>query len=176
DRVYLGPKVAGRYTLAPVTNPSDTVLFLSTGTGEAPHNAMAIDLLRKGHHGPIVSAVSVRKWADLAYIDQHRELERRYPNYHYLPQPTRESDVPKRYIQDLLRDGVFEESFGVTLEPDDTHVFLCGNPSMIGLPENGEGEEMEFPETVGVAQILTERGFTLDRRTKRGNIHYEEYW
>lgn len=176
DRVYLGPKVAGRYTLAPVTDPADTVLFLSTGTGEAPHNAMAIDLLRKGHHGPIVAAVSVRKWADLGYVDQHRELERRYPNYHYFPQPTRESDIPKRYIQDLLRDDVLESEFGVPVDAANTHVFLCGNPSMIGLPEDGENGEETFPETVGVVQILTERGFTLDRRKQRGNIHYEEYW
>ena len=65
DRIYLGPKVAGRYTLAPVTDPSNTVVLLSTGTGEAPQNAMVTELLRKGHHGPIVSAVSVRQWADL---------------------------------------------------------------------------------------------------------------
>ena len=56
DRIYLGPKVAGRYTLDAVTNPAGTVMFFSTGTGEAPHNAMVTELLRKGHHGPIVSA------------------------------------------------------------------------------------------------------------------------
>ena len=91
DRIYLGPKVAGRYTLAPVTDPKGTVLFFSTGTGEAPHNAMAVELLRKGHRGPIVSGVSVRKWADLGYIEQHRRLEAHYPNYRYLPMPTREA-------------------------------------------------------------------------------------
>lgn len=174
DRIYLGPKVAGRYTLAPVTDPAATVLFLSTGTGEAPHNAMVTQLLRKGHHGPIVSAVSVRQWADLGYRDQHDELVRRYPNYHYVPLPTREADVPKRYIQDLLRDGTFDE-MGITLDADSTHVFLCGNPAMIGLPEEVDGEE-RFPEVTGVVELLTERGFTLDRRTQRGNVHYEEYW
>ncbi|MCC6225035.1 MAG: ferredoxin--NADP reductase [Microthrixaceae bacterium] len=176
DRIYLGPKVAGRYTLAPVTDPADTVIFLSTGTGEAPQNAMVTELLRKGHHGPIVSAVSVRQWVDLGYLDKHRRLEQRYSNYHYFPQPTREPDIPKRYIQDLIRDDVFAAEFGVKLDPSDTHVFLCGNPSMIGLPEEGEGDEPVYPETVGVVQILAERGFTLDQRGRRGNIHYEEYW
>jgi len=176
DRIYLGPKVAGRYTLAPVTDPSNTVVLLSTGTGEAPQNAMVTELLRKGHHGPIVSAVSVRQWADLGYLDKHRELEKRYANYHYFPQPTREADIPKRYIQDLIRDDVFEQEFGVTLDPATTHVFLCGNPSMIGLPEDDESGKPVFPETVGVVQLLTERGFTLDHRKQRGNVHYEEYW
>ena len=175
DRIYLGPKVAGRYTLASVVNPSDTIVFLSTGTGEAPHNGMVVDLLRKGHHGPIASAVSVRQWADLGYMDQHRELEKRYPNYKYFPSPTRESDIKKRYMQDFITEGVFETELGLDLNPDTTHVFLCGNPSMIGLPEEGENGP-EFPETVGVVQLLTERGFTLDKRKSPGNIHYEEYW
>lgn len=176
DRIYLGPKVAGRYTLAPVTDPADTVIFLSTGTGEAPQNAMVTELLRKGHHGPIVSAVSVRQWADLGYLDKHRQLEQRYANYHYFPQPTREADIPKRYLQDLIRDDVFAAEYGVELDPSRTHVFLCGNPSMIGLPEDGEHGEPIYPETVGVVQLLAERGFTLDHRKERGNVHYEEYW
>lgn len=176
DRIYLGPKVAGRYTLAPVIDPADTVIFLSTGTGEAPQNAMVTELLRKGHHGPIVSAVSVREWADLGYLDKHRQLEKRYGNYHYFPQPTREADIPKRYLQDLIRDDVFGAEYGVELDPSNTHVFLCGNPSMIGLPEEGDGGEVIYPETVGVVQLLAERGFTLDHRKERGNVHYEEYW
>ncbi len=176
DRIYLGPKVAGRYTLDAVTDPYATVILLSTGTGEAPHNAMAVELLRKGHVGPIVSAVTVRQSRDLGYLDQQRQLESRYPNYHYLPLPTREPDVEKRYIQDVIRDDAFATEFGVSLSPDNTHVFLCGNPAMIGLPEAGEDGEEHFPETVGVVQLLTERGFTLDRRRSPGNIHYEEYW
>jgi len=175
DRIYLGPKVAGRYTLDAVTNPLDTLLVFSTGTGEAPHNAMVTELLRKGHQGPIVSAVSVRKWADLGYINQHRLLESRYPNYHYLPMPTREADTPKRYIQDLISTGALETEHGITLDPAGTHVFLCGNPAMIGLPEEADGES-RYPDVVGVVQLLAERGFTLDHRKSRGNIHFEEYW
>ncbi len=175
DRIYLGPKVAGRYTLAPVTDPESTALFLSTGTGEAPHNAMVVELLRKGHRGPLVSAVSVRQWIDLGYLDKHRTLERHFANYHYLPMPTREADVPKRYIQDLIRNDVFTAEFGVTLDPERTNVFLCGNPAMIGLPEEVDGAT-RYPEVTGVVELLAERGFTIDHRNQRGNIHFEEYW
>ncbi|MDH3294026.1 MAG: hypothetical protein OER95_06865 [Acidimicrobiia bacterium] len=176
DRIYLGPKVTGRYTLAPVPDPSSTVLLLSTGTGEAPHNAMAVELLAKGHHGPIVAAVSVRYWADLGYKAKHEALQERYPNYHYLPMPTREPDVPKRYIQNLIRDDVLTAEFGIDLDPASTHVFLCGNPAMIGLPEPGPDGEDVFPEPEGVVELLTRRGFVLNRRDQPGNIHYEEYW
>ncbi len=175
DRIYLGPKVAGRYTLNPVVDPTSAVVFFATGTGEAPHNSMAVELLRKGHTGPIVSTVTVRNWKDLGYIEAHRALEARYPNYHYLPMPTREADVPKRYLQDLIRDGDIEMALGGPLDPQSTHAFLCGNPAMIGLPEDEDGVAV-FPETTGVIELLVERGFTINRRNEPGNIHFEEYW
>ena len=173
DRIFLGSKVAGRYTLAPVVDPARTCIFLATGTGEAPHNAMVTQLLRKGHRGPIVSAVTVRQWADLGYRAEHEDLEARYPNYHYMPLPTREADFPKTYLQDVIRDDGFAAKFGVALDPDNTDVFLCGNPAMIGLPE---GDPPEWPEVTGVVELLTERGFKLDRRNDPGNVHFEEYW
>ena len=175
DRIYLGPKVAGRYTLTPVIDPKAEIVFFSTGTGEAPHNGMVVELLRKGHTGPIVSAVTVREAKDLGYEEQHRELVSRYPNYHYIPMPTREPGVPKRYLQDLIRDDDFGQQLGVSLSPDTTHVFLCGNPAMIGIPEEEDGA-LKFPETVGVVQLLSEQGFSVDRRNAPGNIHFEEYW
>ena len=175
DRIYLGPKVAGRYTLEPVIDPKAEIVFFSTGTGEAPHNGMVVELLRKGHTGPIISAVTVRESKDLGYQHKHRELESRYANYHYLPMPTREPGVPKRYLQDLIRDDDFGRKLGVTLSPETSHVFLCGNPAMIGIPEEEDGE-LQFPETVGVVELLSEQGFIVDRRNAPGNIHFEEYW
>lgn len=175
DRIYVGPRIVGRYTLAPVRDPESTVVFLATGTGEAPHNAMVTELLRKGHHGPIVSVVCVRYRADLAYLDTHRRLEERFPNYHYLPLVTREPDTEKLYIQDVIKRDLLAENFGVALDPARTHVYLCGNPAMIGLPR-WEGDTPIFPETEGVCQLLTERGFQLDRQDFVGNIHTEKYW
>src|SRR5262245_370710 len=55
DRIQIGEKMAGHYTLEPV-RPGDTVVFLSTGTGEAPHNYMLWELLRRGHTGKILAA------------------------------------------------------------------------------------------------------------------------
>jgi ferredoxin--NADP+ reductase len=151
------------------------VVFFATGTGEAPHNAMIVELLRKGHQGPIVSAVTVRQMADLGYLEKNRELEARYANFHYLPLPTREPGVPKRYIQDLIVEDVFAKEYGVKLDPESTHVYMCGNPAMIGLPTEEDGQ-VTYPKPTGVVEILTERGFTLDHRKQRGNLHYEEYW
>ncbi|MDH4115915.1 MAG: hypothetical protein OEX04_10640 [Acidimicrobiia bacterium] len=175
DRIYLGPKIAGRYTLDPLTDPEADVVFLATGTGEAPHNAMITELFRKGHRGRIVSAVTVRRLMDLGYLEQHRALERHHANYAYITLPTREPGVPKRYIQDLLRDGEMEGLLQHGLDPRRTHVFLCGNPAMIGLPE-WDGGTPHFPDDEGVVGILHERGFQIDRRGHIGTVHYEEYW
>jgi len=175
DRVFLGPKVAGRYNLRHVTDAETTVVFLSTGTGEAPHNAMVVELLQRGHRGPIVSAVTVRKSADLAYHDKHQTLAKVHSNYHYLPLPTREPSIPKRYIQDLITSGDLEEEFRIELDPKTTEVFLCGNPRMIGLPEIANGT-VQYPTPPGVVELLVQRGFALDTADGPGNIHFEEYW
>lgn len=172
DRMYLGPKVAGRYTLARVVDPDRRLVFLATGTGEAPHNSMIAELLRKGHRGPILSAVSVRYQDDLGYREQHRQLENRYQQYHYLPLVTRDPGLPKLYIQDAINNGGLEELLGAALDPTTTDVYLCGNPLMIGLAD----EEGRFPSPTGVCELLTNRGFTVDRRGVVGNVHYEEYW
>ena len=74
-----------------------------------------------------------------------------------------------------FREVTTAQELQASLDPEKTHVFLCGNPSMIGLP-TWTDEGLEFPETLGVCQQLHERGFVIDHRKERGNVHYEEYW
>lgn len=177
DRIFMGRKFTGHYTLEGV-QPTDSVVFLSTGTGEAPQNAMSAELFRRDHRGRILSVVCVRYNDDLAYTREQAIAEERYPNYKYLTLTTREPETidNKVYIQDLILSGRLEEELGAPLDPSSTHVFLCGNPAMIGLPKWGDDDEPQFPEVLGVCQILHERGFVIDHRRVRGNVHYEEYW
>jgi ferredoxin--NADP+ reductase len=180
ERLYLGEKITGHFTLEGV-KPTDTVVFLSTGTGEAPHNYMLWELLHTRHPGRILSACCVRYRRDLGYLGIHETLMRRHANYTYLPMTTREAlgQGGKVYIQDLISSGELEKVLGRPLDPAATHVYLCGNPKMIGLPEkNRETGEVSFPRPPGVVELLTRRGFTLDQPAQklRGNIHYEEYW
>jgi len=180
DRLLLGEKIAGHYTLDPV-KPGDTVLFLATGTGEAPHNYMLWQLLQRGHAGRILSACCVRYRRDLGYLAIHEELMRRYPHYTYLSLTTREADTVshKVYIQDLITSGQLEERLGQQLDPARTHVFLCGNPKMIGVPvKDRETSQRVYPQPLGVVEILEKRGFQADQPNIKfkGNIHFEEYW
>ena len=106
---------------------------------------------------------------------------RRYPNYTYLSLTTREA-LPtgqKVYIQDLITSGQMEEKLGAPLNSDATHVFLCGNPAMIGVPvKDRETGTRSYPTPLGVIEILEKRGFKIDEPAlkKKGNIHFEEYW
>ena len=161
----------------------DTVIFLGTGTGEAPHNYMLWELLRRGHRGRIVSASCVRQRKDLAYLSTHEELMRRFPWYTYLPLTTREPEATNRgkvYIQDLIhkrRPGGNARSQARSIST--RHIFLCGNPKMIGVPEkNRETGERVYPKPPGVIELLEQRGFRPDlpQMKIQGNIHYEEYW
>jgi ferredoxin--NADP+ reductase len=180
SRLYLGEKITGHFTLDPV-KPGDTVLFLSTGTGEAPHNYMLWELLRRGHEGRILAACCVRYKRDLGYLAIQEELMRRYPNYTYLPLTTREADTVghKVYIQDLITSGQLEERLGQALDPARTHVYLCGNPAMIGVPSRDPATgEWAYPRPAGVVEVLERRGFQADRPQVKikGNVHFEEYW
>ncbi len=179
DRLFCGEKITGAYTLD-LVKPTDTVLFLGTGTGEAPHNYMLQQLLNRKHEGKIVSASCVRLKKDLGYLAMHEELMKRYPQYLYLPLATREPENAgkKVYIQDLLRSGEMESKLGSKLDPNNTHVFLCGNPAMIGVPEkNRETGEYSYPKPEGVIEVLERKGFKADKgHHDRGNIHFEEYW
>lgn len=180
DRLHLGEKIAGHFTLEGVRD-TDAVIFLSTGTGEAPHNYMTWQLLRRGHTGPILAACCVRLHQDLAYLPIHQELMRRYANYKYLALTTREGVGPggKKYIQDLLASGELERQLGRPLDPAAAHVFLCGNPKMIGIPEKDRATgQLVYPQPAGVIELLVSRGFRTDEPAakRRGNIHFEKYW
>jgi len=178
DRIFMGRKAAGRYRLDKFDDPTADIILLSTGTGEAPNNRMTLDLLREGHEGTIVGVCTTRYKQDLAYIDTHKTLTERYDNYTYIPLTTREpeNEGNKVYIQDLIESGQMEQQTGVRLDPESTHVFLCGNPLMIGLPEWEDDGTPVWPEPQGVSEILARKGFTVDHGREVGNIHYEEYW
>lgn len=184
DRLFYGPHIHGHYSLARVQR-DDNVVFVATGTGEAPHNAMLADLLALGHRGRIVSVCCVRRKADLAYLSVHRILEDRFQNYRYLTLTTREPEnldprqpgyVGKRYLQDYVASGDFERDAEMDLWPDSTHVFLCGNPEMIGVPLHTRDPARRYPKPIGMVELLEGRGFQVDQPHAPGNVHFERYW
>jgi len=181
DRLQVGERITGHFTLEGV-KPDDTIVFLSTGTGEAPHNYMLWELLTNKHPGHILSVCCVRYLRDLGYTPIHDRLMKQFSNYTYLALSTREAanKGKKVYIQDLITSGELEGVLGKKLDPSSTHVYLCGNPAMIGMPQRDPASGVvTYPKPVGVIEILETRfGFRRDVPADkfRGNIHSEEYW
>jgi ferredoxin--NADP+ reductase len=184
DRLYVGPHSHGRYTVERIGH-SENVIFAATGTGEAPHNAMVAELLKRGHFGNIAVVTCVRYRADLGYLAVHRALERRFANYRYFPLTTREPEnidpsrpdyVGKSYLQDLFASDRATRELRFPLDPSRTHVYLCGAPAMIGLPRRTPEGDLHFPESTGMVEVLVRLGFRLDEPHNPGNIHFESYW
>lgn len=181
DRLVMETKITGKYLLGPIDS-GDTVLMLGTGTGEAPHNAMATQLLASGHHGRIIVATSIRYLRDAAYAAEHAKLMELHPNYVYLPLTTREPQnldasrddfVGKQYLQSLFTSGRLAELAGDALSPENTHVFMCGNPDMIGYIPPGA----ETPERPGMLPLLRSAGFHDDDGSgEPGGVRFEKYW
>ena len=106
---------------------------------------------------------------------------RRYPRYIYLSLTTREASNAgqKVYLQDLITSGQLEERLGAPLDPSCTHVFLCGNPKMIGVPTTDRATgQVVYPQPPGAVEILSGRQFHMDQPSVKlkGTIHFEEYW
>lgn len=165
DRLWLSPKMSGLFTLDEVP-PDRHVLLISTGTGLAPYMSMLRSHLVCGEPRRFAVVHGARHSWDLGYRSELMTLKRMCSNFTYIASISRpeEEMTPwageTGYIQDVWRRGVLEGSSEFRASPKDTHVFLCGNPSMI----------------VTMADLLGELGFSEHKRNAPGNVHVERYW
>jgi ferredoxin--NADP+ reductase len=122
DRLYMGPKAAGIFTLDRVPEGLDAVL-VSTGTGIAPYMSMLRTALVCG--GPRRFAVlhGARFSWDLGYRAELTALSRRCANLVYLPSITRPHEDAtwtglSGYLQDLILAPEVTECLGFPTRPD----------------------------------------------------------
>jgi ferredoxin--NADP+ reductase len=165
DRLWLSPKVTGMFTLDQV--PEDQhVVFIATGTGIAPYMSMLRTYLEadKPRRFAVLHG-AYHSW-DLGYRTELFTFQRICRNFSYLPiiSEARGEPVPWRgptgYVQDLWNGGALKAAWGFQPAPENTHIFLCGNPAMIE----------------SVTTLLTNEGFIEHSVQKPGQIHAEKYW
>ena len=164
DRVYVGPKAVGVFTLDKVV-PGKHGLMICTGTGLAPYMSMLrSELVCNGPRKFVIVHGARYSW-DLGYRTELTGLARHCRNFHYVPVITRPNDdITWRgrsgYLQNVIASDAIEQETGVAVTPDNFDIFLCGNPSMI--------------ETV--IAWAEARGFVRDKGHDIGTLHPEEYW
>jgi ferredoxin--NADP+ reductase len=162
-RVWLSPKASGGFTLDGFAHGRDLVL-VSTGTAIAP----CVSMYRTHRNDPpwrrIVIMNGVRFARDFGYRDELEQAARMDSRFLYLPTVSREPDSEwtglRGRVDALLEPARYATLVGTPLTPDESHVYLCGNPDMI--------------ETLETA--LTQRGFRKHTRLHPGNLHLEKYW
>ena len=165
DPIFLGEKIAGKFTLTPVPEGKDLVM-IGTGTGLAPYLSMYHQYRGTGRWRKFILIEGCRLARDLGYLRELEQTAQQNEDFIYLPTVTREpDDAPWPGLRGRVNTAIeperYQELVGTPLTPEHCHVFLCGNPQMIDQCEAN----------------LIERGFvTEDRKHPEGNIHLERYW
>ena len=159
----MGKKAVGMFTLDQI-DPDSNVIMIATGTGVAPYMSMlrTSALNRKGKI--LVVQGASNSW-DLGYSSELKLLDNMFPNFKYYPtitEPDKEPagwDGDTRFVQDIWVSRLADKIWGFKPTPENTHVFLCGNPKMVN----------------GMKELLAEEGFTEHSKRLFGQIHAEKF-
>lgn len=163
DRVWMGKKAVGMFTLDEISNDKNIVL-IATGTGVAPYMSMLRSNALKREGKMIVIHGAANSW-DLGYSSELELLESMFDNFTYYPTITNPEGEPAgwngdtRFIGDIWDDNITEKKWGFKPSPENTHFFLCGNPKMVQ----------------GMVSTLEVDGFKEHKKKEPGQIHSEEF-
>jgi ferredoxin--NADP+ reductase len=164
DPLWLSSRVAGIFTLAEVPEQKNVVM-VATGTGLAPYMSMLTsDLTCNSQRRFAILHGAYHSW-DLGYRSELLAMQHMCSNFTYVATIDRAEDEPVHWtghtgwVQDLWKQGVVRQAWGFEPTPENTDIFLCGNPAMI--------EEM--------IEILAPHGFREHSRHTPGEIHVERY-
>lgn len=164
DRVFLSAKVTGMFTLDQVPERMN-LIFIGTGTGLAPYMSMIRTHVEADQEHRVLVLHGARNSWDLGYRTELFYLQRYAPHFSYVPVIDGPQDevVPWRghvgFAQDLWKAGLVRDLWACDPTPENSHVFLCGNPLMIEA----------------MTELLVPDGFRIHRRHSPGEVHIEEF-
>lgn len=143
--------------------------LLSTGTGLAPFISILYDFNIWEQYEKIILVHCAREEPELAYQDLINSFftHEYYADIVkdkliYVKMLTRDSSGADIYgrITDLLKNNELEQHVGLKINVEDSRIMICGNPQMVD----------------DTRKLLAERGLTISRRAKPGNMAVENYW
>lgn len=161
-RVLVEQKPQGFFTLDYLP-PCRDLWLVATGTGLGPFIAMlrAPEIWRRAER--IVVAHGARRVDHLSYEDELAALAHAHPG-RFLRATVVSGDnhgaALHGRVTTAFADGTLEERVGVALDPERSHLMLCGNPDMI----------LELTAALGT------RGLRKHRVRTPGHITAEKYW
>lgn len=122
---------SGRRFLLPENATEYNYILFATGTGIAPYRGMIMELFEAGMQNEVVLVFGCGYRTDLIYADYFEPLDKKYPNFHYLPHISREArrtDGTKKYVQTCLWDAA--DLLNPILREDNTLIYICGLKGM----------------------------------------------
>ena len=167
DRIWLSPKVSGKFTYDESRVPMDAnIVLIATGSGLGPFMSMLSTHLRSPTKRQITLIHGVRHSWDLGFRSTLLAMQHLRSNFTYIPVVSRprEEPVPWKgatgHVQDVWKSGAIEKAWSSRPGPENTHVFMCGSPHM----------------SEAMIMILQQEGFKEDKKKEPGQIHIEKYW
>lgn len=163
DKIWMGKKAVGMFTLDQISAERNVIL-IATGTGVAPYMSMLRSNALKRTGKIIVLHGAANSW-DLGYSSELKLLSSMFGDFYYHPTITEPDKEPSgwdgdtRFIGEIWESGLIDEIAGSKPLPENTDIFLCGNPKMVD----------------GMKELLYSDGFKDHKRREPGQIHAEEF-
>lgn len=163
DKIWMGKKAVGMFTLEQIAD-NRNVILVATGTGVAPYMSMLRSNALKRTGKIMVLHGAANSW-DLGYSSELKLLANMFSNFYYHPTITEPNKEPSgwdgdtRLIGNIWESGLVAETIGLKPLPENTDVFLCGNPRMVD----------------GMKELLYTDKFKDHKKREPGQIHAEEF-
>lgn len=165
DEIYLGARALGHMNLENVEDDAN-VIFLGTGTGLAPLRGLIRgnkDVLFNGKR-KVALFMGIREEREIGYRAETEALANEFADFSFFPCASRieenKGNVLKGRINNVMVEALQKE-WGTDnpFNPENTYVYLCGNPAFID-------------DTVN---MLLEKGFKLHTPKENGNVFCDKH-
>jgi ferredoxin--NADP+ reductase len=156
DALQVAHNPAGFLVLSEVPD-AETLWLISTGTGLAPFLAILRTEAPWKRFRNVVVVHAVRYAKELTYRELIAKTGAKYVTF--VSRENAAGSLTGR-IPAAIADGRLEAAAGIALEPETSHVMLCGNPQMLK----------------DATAALVARGMRKHRRRAPGHITVESFW
>lgn len=163
DKVFIKKKSFGFFTINEIPD-CETLWMFATGTAIGPYCSILKEGKNLDRFHNIVLVHAVRYQNELNYLPLMKKLCQKYNGklkiQTIISREQHKESLTGR-IPFLINSKILEKKVGLSINPQNSHVMLCGNPFMV-------------KDTY--LSLQNNRNMQKHLRRKKGNITMENYW